>query len=92
VQLLAAAADLRERLVEQGWSIGNSKSQIIPLMVGDADRAMGLAARLRESGYFIPAIRPPSVPEGESLLRLSICYHHTPAIIDALIEAFARLR
>jgi 8-amino-7-oxononanoate synthase len=91
-QLLAAAADLRGRLATQGWNIGHSASQIIPLLVGDADRAMDLAARLRDAGYFIPAIRPPSVPEGESLLRLSLCYHHTPETIDALIENLARLR
>ena len=43
-----------------------------------------LAASLREAGFFVPGIRPPSVPEGESLLRLSLCYHHTPEMIDAL--------
>ena len=48
---------------------------------------MRLAASLRDAGFFIPGIRPPSVPEGESLLRLSLCYHHTPEIIDALTEA-----
>jgi 8-amino-7-oxononanoate synthase len=91
-QLLATAANLRERLAAQGWNIGNTASQIIPLIVGDADRAMHLASRLRDAGYFIPAIRPPSVPEGESLLRLSLCYHHGPEVVDALIENLARLR
>ena len=53
---------------------------------------MELAASLRDAGFFVPGIRPPSVPEGESLLRLSLCYHHTPEIIDALTEHLARLR
>ena len=44
-----------------------------------------LAEKLREAGFFIPGIRPPSVPEGESLLRLSLCYHHTPEMIDELV-------
>jgi 8-amino-7-oxononanoate synthase len=90
-QLLASAAALRSRLKEQGWNIGHSESQIIPLITGDAKRAMELAAALRDAGFFIPAIRPPSVPVGESLVRLSLCYHHTAEIIDALTTALARL-
>jgi 8-amino-7-oxononanoate synthase len=46
------------------------------LVIGDADRTMSLAASLREAGFFVPGIRPPSVPEGQSLLRISLCYHH----------------
>jgi 8-amino-7-oxononanoate synthase len=91
-QLLAAAADLRSRLSAQGWNIARSESQIIPLVIGDAQRTMELAALLREAGFFIPAIRPPSVPEGESLLRLSLCHHHTPEVIDALTNHLSRLR
>jgi len=91
-QLLARAAGLRARLKQQGWNTGNSSSQIIPLVIGDPKRTLELAGSLREAGYFIPAIRPPSVPEGQSLLRLSLCYHHTPEIIDALTDQLARLR
>jgi 8-amino-7-oxononanoate synthase len=90
-QLLTRAADLRARLCVQGWNTGNSASQIIPLIIGDAKRTLELAAALREAGYFIPAIRPPTVPVGESLLRLSLCYHHTPEIIDALVSQLAKL-
>jgi 7-keto-8-aminopelargonate synthetase-like enzyme len=90
--LLARAADLRSRLSAQGWNTGNSESQIIPLIIGDAARTMHLAATLRDAGFFIPGIRPPSVPDGESLLRLSLCYHHTPEIIDALAKQLSLLR
>lgn len=90
--LLAAAASLRERLREDGWNTGNSASQIIPIIIGEADRTMRLAGSLREAGFFVPGIRPPSVPEGESLLRLSLCYHHTPEMIDDLTKALAQLR
>jgi 8-amino-7-oxononanoate synthase len=89
-ELLSRAADLRLRLREQGWNTGRSDSQIIPLYLGDPDRTMQLAAALREAGYFIPGIRPPSVPEGESLLRLSLCYHHTPATIEKLLAVLRR--
>jgi 8-amino-7-oxononanoate synthase len=91
-QLLERASALRGRLKEQGWNTGNSASQIIPIFVGDPKRTLELAARLREAGFFVPAIRPPSVPEGESLLRLSLCYHHTQDIIEALTDHLARLR
>jgi 8-amino-7-oxononanoate synthase len=91
-KLQAAAKELRERLRNQGWNTGESASQIIPLIVGDPNRTMELAAGLREAGYFVPGIRPPSVPEGESLLRLSLCYHHTPEAIDGLLKELARMR
>jgi 8-amino-7-oxononanoate synthase len=91
-ELLENAANLRQRLSDQGWNTGRSASQIIPLIIGDAGRTMLAAERLREAGFFLPGIRPPSVPEGESLLRLSLCFHHRPEMIDALLAALARLR
>jgi 8-amino-7-oxononanoate synthase len=90
-ELLTRASDLRARLSAQGWNTGHSESQIIPLIIGDAKRTLDLAGKLRDAGYFVPAIRPPTVPVGDSLLRLSLCYHHTPEIIDALITQLAKL-
>jgi 8-amino-7-oxononanoate synthase len=91
-KLLANACALRERLRADGWNTGNSESQILPIIIGEADRTMRLAGTLREAGFFVPGIRPPSVPEGESLLRLSLCYHHTPEMIDGLTKTLAKLR
>ncbi len=88
--LLGRAAALREELAEQGWEIGNSASQIIPVVVGDAEQTVGLSARLRERGYFVPAIRPPTVPKGESCLRISLTYGHTPGMIEGLLDALRR--
>jgi 8-amino-7-oxononanoate synthase len=90
--LLRNAEALRARLREDGWNTGDSESQIIPIIIGDANRTMRLAASLREAGFFVPGIRPPSVPEGESLLRLSLCYHHTPEMIGGLTDALAPIR
>jgi 8-amino-7-oxononanoate synthase len=92
VGLLKTAAELRARLRADGWNTGDSESQIIPIVIGNANRTMRLTARLREAGFFVPGIRPPSVPEGESLLRLSLCYHHTAEMIGGLTEALAKLR
>jgi 8-amino-7-oxononanoate synthase len=91
-ELLDRAAALRARLQAQGWQTGNSDSQIIPLYIGDPDRTMQLAARLRDAGYFIPGIRPPTVPEGESLLRISLCWHHEPKMIEELTDGLAGAR
>ncbi len=90
--LLATAANLRLRLREQSWNTGRSQSQIIPIIIGDAGRTMQLAMHLRDDGFFVPGIRPPSVPAGESLLRLSICHHHTPEMIDGLVDELRRFR
>ena len=84
-RLLAAAAELRSRLRDGGWNTGQSESQIIPIYVGEPERAVALAGELREAGFFVPAIRPPSVPDGESLLRLSLCYQHTAEMVEALL-------
>jgi 8-amino-7-oxononanoate synthase len=91
-ELLERATYLRSRLNEQGWNTGSSTSQIIPLIVGDPNRTMQMSKRLREAGFFVPGIRPPSVPDDQSLLRLSLCHHHTPEMIDNLLVQLARLR
>ena len=87
--LLATAEALRKNLPEQGWNVGNSASQIIPLVVAAPDRAVRLAAALRERGLFVPAIRPPTVPEGEACLRISLTYGHTPEMVRQLLESLA---
>lgn len=84
-ELLERASRLREMLQSRGWSTGNSVSQIVPIVVGDPARTMELAGRLRESGLLVPGIRPPSVPEGESLLRVSLCHGHTDEHLERLV-------
>lgn len=91
-QLLQRAAELRAALAAQGWNVGPSQSQIIPLIVGDAARTMQLAGELRERGFLVPPIRPPSVPIGASRLRLSLSYGHTPQQIAELTKTLAELR
>ncbi len=85
-QLLQTAATVRQALVDQGWTIGNSQSQIIPLFIGDPGATAQAAATLHARGLFVPGIRPPSVPEGESLLRISLSYAHDDAMIGRLLD------
>lgn len=91
-ELLDRAGHLRQSLAQQGWNVGNSASQIVPLIVGLPDRAVALSAELRNRGLFVPAIRPPSVPEGESCLRISLTWGHTGEMIAHLLEALEQLR
>jgi 8-amino-7-oxononanoate synthase len=69
-----------------------SVSQIVPVIVGEAHRAVILSQSLREQGLFVPAIRPPTVPGGEACLRISLSYSHTQAMIGKLLENLARER
>src|SRR6185295_12024622 len=64
-ELLQRAGALREELKSHGLRIGSSQSQIIPVILGSPGKTMQAAADLRQAGFFVPGIRPPSVPEGE---------------------------
>jgi 8-amino-7-oxononanoate synthase len=64
-----------------------SASQIIPIVAGSPQQAVELSGQLRRRGLFVPAIRPPTVPEGESCLRVSLTWGHSPEHIAALVEA-----
>jgi 8-amino-7-oxononanoate synthase len=85
-ELLTRAQSLRGALAEQGWNVGRSASQIIPVIVGEPDHALALSARLLERGLLVPAIRPPTVPDGEACLRISLSYAHTAEMIAMLVE------
>ncbi|MEZ6119894.1 MAG: 8-amino-7-oxononanoate synthase [Pirellulaceae bacterium] len=91
-RLVENATYLRERLQSDGWNTGHSASQIVPIFLGEPERAVALAAKLREAGCLVPAIRPPSVPEGESLLRISLTSEHTRSQLDQLIETLKAMR
>jgi 8-amino-7-oxononanoate synthase len=66
-----------------------SQSAIQPLLVGDPQRAVALSESLRESGFLIGAIRPPTVPAGTSRLRITLSAAHTQEQVDRLLEQLA---
>jgi 8-amino-7-oxononanoate synthase len=90
--LLAQAETLRNELAADGWNVGRSASQIVPLIVGEPVWAVELSARLRDRGIFAPAIRPPTVPDGEACLRISLTAGHAPEMIAALRFALRELK
>ena len=75
-QLRRNAAILREALGAEGLAPSGSRTQIVPVTVGDARRAMALCERTLEGGVFAQAIRPPTVPAGTSRLRLTVMANH----------------
>ena len=78
VEKLTTNADaLRDELRAEGWDVAGSNTQIVPLIVGDAELAMAVCEAAIERGVFAQAIRPPTVPEGTSRLRLAVMASHT---------------
>jgi 8-amino-7-oxononanoate synthase len=75
-RLQANAAAFRAALAAEGLDAGRSRTQIVPIEVGDAEPAMQLCERLLEGGIFAQGIRPPTVPEGSSRLRFTVMASH----------------
>jgi glycine C-acetyltransferase/8-amino-7-oxononanoate synthase len=80
---------LREALAQSGLDAGPSRTQIVPIVVGDAANAMALCERALERRVFAQAIRPPTVPEGTSRLRLSVMANHRPNDLRAAARVIA---
>jgi len=77
VQRLATNADtLRDALAAEGLQAGDSTTQIVPLVIGDAAQAVAVSEAALERGVFAQAIRPPTVPEHTSRLRLAVMATH----------------
>jgi 8-amino-7-oxononanoate synthase len=70
---------LRDELAREGFEVAGSTTQIVPLVIGDAQQAMRICELAIERGVFAQAIRPPTVPEGTSRLRLAVMASHTKA-------------
>lgn len=85
--LQAHIARFRRRMADIPLQLADSQTAIQPIIVGDNQRTLQLAARLRERGLWVTAIRPPTVPAGSARLRITLTAAHTESDIDALLEA-----
>ena len=79
---------LREGLKNLGFPLGQSDSQILPLTIGDAEKCMAFSGRLLQKGVFAQGIRPPSVPEGTSRLRITLMATHTHENLHRALKTF----
>ena len=74
-----------------GFAVAPSVSPIQPLVVGDPARALAMSGALEARGFLISAIRPPTVPDGTSRLRITLTAAHEAPDIDHLLEALASI-
>jgi 8-amino-7-oxononanoate synthase len=75
-RLQANAALLRGQLAQEGFALAEGRTQIVPLVIGDAETTMRVCDHALERGVFAQGIRPPTVPEGTSRLRLAVMASH----------------
>jgi 8-amino-7-oxononanoate synthase len=87
--LRAHADALRAGLSRLGLDVPPGDSPIVPVLAGAADRAIRWSNALFEGGVFVQAIRPPTVPEGTSRLRVVPTASHLPEHLDRALAAFA---
>jgi glycine C-acetyltransferase/8-amino-7-oxononanoate synthase len=91
VDRLQANADaMRTELAREGFEVAGSSTQIVPLVVGDAELAMRVCETAIEGGVFAQAIRPPTVPAGTSRLRLALMATHTREELRAAARTLGR--
>ncbi|MBI5049298.1 MAG: aminotransferase class I/II-fold pyridoxal phosphate-dependent enzyme, partial [Nitrospirae bacterium] len=86
----------RERLYaglkNSGYDTFNSETPIIPIFAGDVKNALKLSAYLHKNKFFAPAIRPPTVPEGNCRIRFSVTAVHTDEDINMLLEVLKKYK
>jgi 8-amino-7-oxononanoate synthase len=78
--------DLKTRLKLSRWRLADSPTPIQPLIIGQSAEAVQVSAALAEQGILVPAIRPPTVPEGTARLRISLSAAHRVEDVDRLIQ------
>ena len=78
----------------RGIPLIDSRTPIQPVRIGSSARAWAVAAALEDAGFYVPALRPPTVPEGSARLRVTLCALHTEVqvqmLLDSLADALAR--
>jgi 8-amino-7-oxononanoate synthase len=77
---------LRERLTAEGIAVPPGDSPIVPIVLGENERALAVAAVLQDAGFDVRAIRPPTVPAGTARLRVSINAGLSEAILDRFVD------
>jgi 8-amino-7-oxononanoate synthase len=84
-------ARFRSGAEQQGLQLMDSLTAIQPVLIGDSGRAVAVSNRLLEQGFWVSAVRPPTVPAGTARLRITFSANHTEAQVDALLEALGKV-
>jgi len=85
-------AHFRVGAEQLGYQLMPSHSPIQPIMVGGNEEALALSQALEQQGVLVTAIRPPTVPEGQARLRVTLSAAHTMAQVEQLLNALAHSR
>ncbi|MFO0014193.1 MAG: aminotransferase class I/II-fold pyridoxal phosphate-dependent enzyme [Planctomycetota bacterium] len=89
--LAVRSRTLREGLTALGFTTRADLTPIVPIYFQSPDEVLSIAKHLSEAGFFVPAIRPPTVPRGTAMLRISLTAAHTDADVGGLLEALKKL-
>jgi 8-amino-7-oxononanoate synthase len=84
--VLKMSAAFRQKIAEAGLNCLQSETQIVPVVLGTVDKALKCKKFLAENGFNAACIRPPTVPNGTSRLRINITYAHKEKDIEKLAE------
>jgi 8-amino-7-oxononanoate synthase len=90
-RLHARCDRMRAGLTRLGFDVSRVVSPIFPVILGSEGRALAAARALRERGYFVRAIRPPTVPVGTSRLRVALSAALTEPQLDGFLDALAEV-
>jgi 8-amino-7-oxononanoate synthase len=82
---------LAPHLHATGWRLGDSATAIQPLVIGGNAQALHIMEGLRARRIWLPAIRPPTVPEGTARLRISLSATHTDSDVQRLVASLREL-
>lgn len=84
-------AHVRTQINRMGFDTCGSETPIIPVLIGLTETALTFSEKLLENGLYIPAIRPPTVSDGTSRLRVSLMATHTDEQIQFLLDALEKI-
>ena len=90
-KLASLVARFRRGAVRAGLPIHESYTPIQPLVLGDNERALAASRGMEALGFLVGAIRPPTVPDGQARLRITLSSMHSEQDVDSLVAALARV-
>jgi 8-amino-7-oxononanoate synthase len=90
-KLLTLIAEFRHLAVLHDIELGDSQTAIQPLIIGDSKKALHIAEQLKALGFWVTAIRPPTVPKNTARLRITLTSNHEKQDIKDLIDAISTI-
>mgnify|MGYP001014156742 FL=1 len=82
---------MRRGFKELGFNVIESRSGIVPVVVGEVDIALVFWRKLYDKGVFVNAFIPPGLPPNMSMMRTSYMASHEPEHLDRILEVFAEV-